>query len=265
MLLIELKMLAEGLWGTVNNKETYLAPIRPAVKKLAEFSYDTITPDGVAEVMLLLQTVEKFYAKYRPTADSGLYLSPQEINCSDDSLQRMLEITTSLTECSAKQLADERRKLIPDTSVSETNVNGPIFIGHGRSKLWSRLQVHLKEDLGLDCMTFESKSHAGESVVPILEELLDSCPFAILILTAEDQTAEGKLRSRQNVIHEAGLFQGRLGFKKAIMLVQEGIEDFSNIHGLQTIRFSSENIEQAFYELGRVLKREGMLDSRLPV
>jgi predicted nucleotide-binding protein len=79
------------------------------------------------------------------------------------------------------------------------------------------------------------------------------------VLTAEDETVEGLKRARQNVVHEAGLFQGRLGFKKAVVLRQVGLEDFSNVAGLQYIGFSGDMIEQTFYELQRVLKREGML------
>jgi hypothetical protein len=32
--------------------------------------------------------------------------------------------------------------------------------------------------------------------------------------------------------HEVGLFQGRLGFEKAIVLLEDGCEEFSNIKGL---------------------------------
>ena len=35
-----------------------------------------------------------------------------------------------------------------------------------------------------------------------------------------------------NVIHEVGLFQGRLGANKAIILLEDGCEEFSNIQGL---------------------------------
>ncbi|MBL0273600.1 MAG: nucleotide-binding protein [Chitinophagaceae bacterium] len=98
----------------------------------------------------------------------------------------------------------------------------------------------------------------SESIVNILAEFLDKSSIAILILTAEDESAEGKLRARQNVVHEAGLFQGRLGFDKVIILKQEGVEEFTNIAGLQYIPFSSDNIEQCFYELQRKLKKIGM-------
>ena len=78
-------------------------------------------------------------------------------------------------------------------------------------------------------------------------------------MTAEDDTADGKIRARQNVIHEAGLFQGRLGFDKVVILKQEGIEEFSNIAGIQYIQFSKDNIEQSFYELQRKFKKLGLI------
>jgi len=134
-----------------------------------------------------------------------------------------------------------------------------VFIGHGRSVLWARLQLFLEKDLGLETVSYESESRAGETIVPVLEKMLGQTTFAVLVLTAEDETAAGLRRARQNVIHEAGLFQGRLGFRRAILLRQEGIEDFTNVAGLQYISFAGDHIEQAFWELQRVLKREGLL------
>ena len=65
-----------------------------------------------------------------------------------------------------------------------------------------------------------------------------------------------------NVVHEAGLFQGRLGFTKAIVLLEEGCEEFSNIQGLGQIRFPKGNIAAAFEEIRRVLEREDLLRVR---
>jgi predicted nucleotide-binding protein len=116
--------------------------------------------------------------------------------------------------------------------------------------------MFLEDELHLATVTYESESRTGESIVPILEKMLEQATFAVLILTAEDDGADGQKRARQNVVHEAGLFQGRLGFKRAVLLVQQGVEDFSNVSGLQHIQFLSQSIEQCFYELQRVLKRE---------
>ncbi len=65
-----------------------------------------------------------------------------------------------------------------------------------------------------------------------LEQMLDEAGFALLVLTAESERTDGVVLARQNVVHEAGLFQGRLGWRKAIVLREDGCEEFSNIAGL---------------------------------
>ena len=78
-------------------------------------------------------------------------------------------------------------------------------------------------------------------------------------MTAEDEQADGTLHPRMNVIHEVGLFQGKLGSKKAIVLLEDECEEFSNIHGLVQIRFPKGNIKAAFEDIRQVLEREGIL------
>jgi len=89
--------------------------------------------------------------------------------------------------------------------------------------------------------------------------MLDDSAFAFLVMTAEEETPEGAKRARANVIHEAGLFQGRLGFERAIVLLEDGCEGFSNIAGLTWIPFPPGRIEAAFEDVRRVLEREGLL------
>ena len=78
-------------------------------------------------------------------------------------------------------------------------------------------------------------------------------------MTAEDEQKDNLMRARMNVIHEVGLFQGRLGFKKAIVLLEEGCEEFSNIVGLGQIRFPKGKIKAAFEEIRETLEREGLI------
>ncbi|HEY7423990.1 MAG TPA: hypothetical protein VH682_07125, partial [Gemmataceae bacterium] len=58
---------------------------------------------------------------------------------------------------------------------------------------------------------------------------------------------------------EVGLFQGRLGFERAIILLEEGCSEFSNIVGLTQIRFPKGNIMAKSEEVRRVLERECIL------
>jgi hypothetical protein len=173
-------------------------------------------------------------------------------------LCRGLEEARILLQTMIDEIKVTEEMPLPVATKTRSVANRCVFIGHGRSPLWARLQVFLQNELKLTTLNYETESRVGDSIVPILEKMLDGSGFAVLVLTAEDQTESGK-RARQNVIHEAGLFQGRLGFKKAILLVQDGIEDFSNVAGLQHIPFSGDHIELTFYELQRVLKREGLI------
>jgi predicted nucleotide-binding protein len=137
---------------------------------------------------------------------------------------------------------------------------GKIFIGHGHSLVWRVLKDFLKEDLGLEPDEFNHQPPEGTSIVERLRQMLDEACFAFVVLTAEDTRGDDKLYPRMNVIHEAGLFQGRLGFEKAILLVEEGCEKFSNIDGLVVIPFSPGKIESAFEKVRKKLKADNLID-----
>lgn len=131
-----------------------------------------------------------------------------------------------------------------------------VFIGHGRSQAWRDLKDHLHDKHGVPIETYETGARAGHTIRDILEEMVDKSSFAILVMTGEDEQADGVLRARQNVIHEAGLFQGRLGFARAILLLEAGVDEFSNVAGVQHIRFSKGNIKETFGEILATLRRE---------
>ncbi|MBT5868167.1 MAG: hypothetical protein HOH38_04950 [Nitrospinaceae bacterium] len=135
-----------------------------------------------------------------------------------------------------------------------------IFIGHGSSSMWMELKDFIKDRLHLPWDEFNRVPVAGITNIARLSEMLDSAAIAFLIMTGEDEQADGKVNARMNVVHEAGLFQGRLGFTRSIILLEEGCEEFSNIEGLGQIRFSKGNIKGAFEEVRKVLEREEILE-----
>lgn len=131
-----------------------------------------------------------------------------------------------------------------------------IFIGHGGSLQWRDLKDHLHDQHGYDVVAYETGARSGHTIRDIIAEMLDSSSFAILVMTGEDTMEDGTVRARQNVIHEIGLFQGRLGFTKAVVLKEEETEEFSNIHGVNQIRYTKGNIKETFGDVLAVLKRE---------
>ena len=126
------------------------------------------------------------------------------------------------------------------------NENKKIFIGHGRSHIWRELKDFIVDTLGLKHEEFNRISPAGTPTSNRLEEMLEESCMAFLIMTGEDEQADGSFSARDNVIHEAGLFQGKIGFKRAIILLEKGCQEFSNIEGLGQIRFPKGNIRDAF-------------------
>jgi predicted nucleotide-binding protein len=135
-----------------------------------------------------------------------------------------------------------------------------VFIGHGQSSLWRDLKDFIQDRLGLPWDEFNRVPVAGITNIARLSEMLDASAIGFLVMTAEDELSDGKLQARMNVIHEAGLFQGRLGFTKAILLLEDGCEEFSNIQGLGQIRFPKGDIKAVFEEVRKVVEREGLIE-----
>jgi predicted nucleotide-binding protein len=250
----ELKLLAEALWESIKADIKFFSPIQVFVKRLAETDFSE--EQGIKDAIMYAEKIEEFFKGYR-SHPGVLYFPPAQAANNDNTVKRIYEISQKLKGLSTDELKNELFSVNPSPRQKSIG-GGKVFIGHGRSQLWARVQLFLQDDLKLNTVTFESESRTSETIVNILEEFLNESSFAILIMTAEDETSDGKIRARQNVIHEAGLFQGRLGFDKVVILKQTETEDFSNIAGLQYIPFSKDNIDQCFYELQRKLKKSGM-------
>ena len=150
----------------------------------------------------------------------------------------------------------ERKNTMRGKTVAKTE--GKIFIGHGRSPAWKDLKDFLGDRLHLEYEEYNREPTPGLSTKERLLEMLDAACFAFLVMTAEDEHGDGKMHARANVVHEAGLFQGRYGFEQAIILLEEDCEEFSNVHGIGQIRFPKDDIMAKSEEIRRVLEREGI-------
>jgi predicted nucleotide-binding protein len=171
--------------------------------------------------------------------------------------QACINLADDLRE--ARSILEVSSLLSEEGAMTKTNDSKTIFIGHGRSFVWRDLKDFLVERLGLQYIEFNSDPAAGLATKERLQEMVDAAGFAFLVLTAEDEQTDGSYRARENVVHEAGLFQGKLGFRRAILLVEEGCAEFSNIVGLTQIRFPKGGIAAKSEEIRRVLEREGIL------
>lgn len=154
----------------------------------------------------------------------------------------------------------------PPHGSSVMAIGSKVFIGHGRNPAWMELDKFLEKDLHIEVVEFNSQPTAGGTVIDRLKTMLNSVGFALLVMTAEDHVGTRKdgIRARQNVIHEIGLFQGRLGFDKAIILLEDECERFSNIDGLIYIPFPKGNIRAAFHDIQKTLTAAGLVKPVAP-
>lgn len=129
-----------------------------------------------------------------------------------------------------------------------------IFLSHGRSNEWYKVQSYLEKDLSNLTIELAQQPNIGRTVLQKLDEESNKCNSAIIVMTGDDEFDKGEIRARENVLHEIGFFQGKLGLDKVVLLHEEGVNIPSNIHGLVYISFPKDTVETTFGALTRELK-----------
>lgn len=130
-----------------------------------------------------------------------------------------------------------------------------VFISHGHNEVAKhKLKAFVKERLAMEPVILAEQPDLGLTVVEKLEKYARECHFALILLTADDQTVNGGARARQNVTHELGFFHGVLGRDRVLLLKQSGVELFSNISGLIYKEFERDAIESVFEDIRMALE-----------
>lgn len=129
-----------------------------------------------------------------------------------------------------------------------------VFISHGRSKEWYKVQAYIEKDIKIPTLELAQEANLGRTVLQKLNEESDKCSYAVIVMTGDDDIGYGKPRARENVMHEIGLFQGKYGLQNICLLYEEGTNIPSNIHGLVYIPFPKNYVEATFGALNRELK-----------
>jgi predicted nucleotide-binding protein len=263
---LEIADLAEEVGKELDSKRDDLTSIISTLKTIKDDPYLDAKIKEFENIKLLDQ--DDYIKAVRPTGSfasrdstalmAGLHIPPHvsmiAYSVQFSSLSYVMNEFSGICRGLAKHLQRKER-----SGMKSATEGTKIFLGHGRSAAWRDLKDFLSDRLHLEYDEFNRVSVAGVATSVRLQQMLENARFAFIIMTAEDETAEGKVQARMNVIHEAGLFQGRLGLERAIILLEEGCEEFSNIQGLGQIRFPAGNISAKFEDIRMVLEREGML------
>ncbi len=235
------------------NDDKFLSKITEKVENLKIF--------GANEFIEAICPTGQIMSRDMPAIQAGLHTPPHlSVLASVHAIRYPFTACKELSKLSRR--AASHLQNIEKHKVQSERIGTNVFIGHGRSHVWKDLKDFIQDRMHLPWDEFNRVPVAGFTNIARLSQMLDEAAIAFLIMTAEDEQADGKQHARQNVIHEAGLFQGRLGFERAIILLEEGCEEFSNVQGLGQIRFPKGNISAVFEDIRRVLEREGLVDEK---
>jgi predicted nucleotide-binding protein len=233
------------------NVDPFISKLKDEVEKLKVLSQ--------IQIIRAMQPSGKFFSRDSLAVTQGFRTPPHFSVLSEIYALREPPLCCKnlghIARCVGSHLARQSHR-----SARSKEIGTNIFIGHGGSSAWRDLKDFIQDRLSLPWDEFNRVPIAGITNTARLSEMLDAATIAFLVMTGEDEQTDGKIHARMNVVHEAGLFQGRLGFTRAIVLIEEGCEEFSNIQGLGQIRFPKSNIKAAFEEIRQVLEREGLLD-----
>ena len=205
-----------------------------------------ILPDGISPD----EAIDQLNRRFREHSVGYQYESGQIVEA--DSQDTHSEVVKP-----AEELPNDTQQTVNNSPMN--NENKKYFIGHGGSPEWLKLRDFLEKTLGLPYEEFNRIPQAGKITSIRLKEMLESCCMAFLIMTGEDEHTDGTRHARGNVIHEIGLFQAQLGYERAIILLEDGCEIFSNIQGITYIPFPKGNIKAAFEDIRQVLERESIM------
>src|SRR5215207_2659209 len=145
---------------------------------------------------------EEFFSEYRQgfTSTDWDYAAYSETSRKSFDFNFSADSASAIVTVEAKERREiERIFDVFERHLDESRIPVPaapepppptVFIGHGRSQQWRDLKDHLREQHGYTVEAYEVGARAGHAVRDILAEMLESSSFAVLIMTAEDETAE---------------------------------------------------------------------------
>ena len=230
-----------------NNEVEYSETLQSAFRELSCHEFDLVLidlmlpPSFQDEGITILQRIKK------TLHCEAVMISSRE--------GRMTSLVDQAYQCGARRFLDKSdshfySNLLSIIEEVKKEMSDSIFISHGHADLLKyQLKDFVREKLGKTAVVLSEQLNNGMTIVEKLEAASEKCNKAIILLTKDDEMADGRMRGRQNVIHEIGFFQGKYGRRNVVLLCEEGVESFSNISGIVYIKFNRDHFPEVFEPL----------------
>lgn len=112
-----------------------------------------------------------------------------------------------------------------------------VFIVHGHNEsVRTKVELFFRS-IGYNPIVLFKEPSKGKTIIEKIEENTDDICFAVVLYTACDlgkakNEVELRSRARQNVVFEHGYLSAKLGREKVVALVEDGVEQPSDITGI---------------------------------
>lgn len=135
-----------------------------------------------------------------------------------------------------------------------------VFIVHGHNESVKQSVARTLENIGLTPIILAEQPDKGRTVIEKFEKEGNDVGFAVVLLTADDKGRKNKARTmqsraRQNVVFEMGYFMALLGRERVMLLLQEGVEEPSDLKGIVYTRLDKDSAWK--YRLVKELREQG--------
>jgi sugar/nucleoside kinase (ribokinase family) len=137
-----------------------------------------------------------------------------------------------------------------------------VFLVHESKRDWQAVRRFIVDQCKLEVFELSLAGVDENALAEIMAEQLPRCSFGVCVLSTDVSPGGAAGNADQDLVHQAGILQGRYGFKRVAILAEQSCMTFSNIAGLIHLDFPSGKIENTFFELERMFQREGLIPRR---
>ena len=122
-----------------------------------------------------------------------------------------------------------------------------VFIVHGHNETVKQSVARTLENIGLTPIILAEQPDKGRTLIEKFESEGNDVGFAVVLLTADDKGRKNRAhtmqsRARQNVVFEMGYFMALLGRERVMLLLQDGVEEPSDLKGVVYTKLDKDGV-----------------------
>ncbi|MGA3181810.1 MAG: PocR ligand-binding domain-containing protein [Verrucomicrobiota bacterium] len=135
-----------------------------------------------------------------------------------------------------------------------------VFLGYGQNPDAEDSIHKFLNNLGLEVVTYATTEEVGEFTNNIVMGCIENSDAAVILYTGDDELKSGQRIARRNVAYELGVAHRAFGRKKTVLLLETGVEEPTNVAGMQVVRFERNCLSTKFADIRKYLEKMHLLD-----